>query len=242
MAPVAIPQELIDTIIDELADNQAALFKCSLVSHVFRDVARKHIFREITVSFNPLVQPSYNAEALFQILLNNSALAPLVESLILHLTDLQPTVQNVALFDVFPKVKKLTFTSPGNFTDWHVMPEHIRGSLAMLLSQPSLNSLTLKRQNNFPIDLLLLSPNIVGLAIESSSSERSLPLLNSYADQSSAPSPHLQSLSVVVYGGDPISLSILQDSFKVFARSLIHVRLDFLGYEDGRTPRKSVSR
>jgi hypothetical protein len=50
--PVTLYQELIDLIIDEVADfdHKTSLFNCSLTSWSFHSSARKHIFRQIFIS------------------------------------------------------------------------------------------------------------------------------------------------------------------------------------------------
>ncbi|KAG6907064.1 hypothetical protein DXG01_010710 [Tephrocybe rancida] len=231
-----IPRELINTIIDELVDDPPALFACSLTSSLFRKIAQKHIFREIAISFDTRGEHSSNAELLSQILPNNAALSSLAESLILRLGDPQAALQNVELLGVFPSIRKLTLTSRSDYTDWRAIPDELRGTLTMLLNRPSLTFLALHRQSHFPVDILLGFPNIVGLSMEATSTER----LVSPSDQASSAltsTPHLQTFLAVVYGDDGISLGAVQDTLKVCASSLTDVTLDCLGYEDGLPPR-----
>ncbi|KAG6844439.1 hypothetical protein H0H87_006980 [Tephrocybe sp. NHM501043] len=234
-----VPRELVDVIIEELVDDRSALFACSLTSTVFHKIARKHIFREIALSFDNR-KPS-QAEILSQILFNNSALSLLVESLIVHLDDLQSALQSVASLHAFKNARKLTLSARSEYTDWRMMPEALRDALSNLLQQPSLQCLALKRQNHFPIDWLLHCPNITGLSIEASSTERFDPPSTSDSTKRTILPPHLQSFFAVIYGDNGISLGAVQDTFKVFAPSLTDVTLDCLGYEDGLPPRELIS-
>ncbi|KAF8069263.1 hypothetical protein FPV67DRAFT_1115744 [Lyophyllum atratum] len=50
---LAFPQEIIDIIIDELAGDNRALLKCSLVSSCFREPSQKSLFRSLYIHLKP---------------------------------------------------------------------------------------------------------------------------------------------------------------------------------------------
>ncbi|KAK0211304.1 hypothetical protein DFS33DRAFT_370174 [Desarmillaria ectypa] len=54
MSQFSAPQELIDTIIDELQDDYLSLMSCSLVSRSFSFQTRPHLFRHIDLAGGPL--------------------------------------------------------------------------------------------------------------------------------------------------------------------------------------------
>ncbi|KAG6873171.1 hypothetical protein C0995_002020 [Termitomyces sp. Mi166 len=230
------PRELINAVIDEITDNQPALHACALVSPHFREISQRHIFHEITISFDT-TQDSVRAGLLSKILLDNLSLGSFVQSLILHLGDPQLVLGHMTLLDKFPNVKEVKFTSMTTYVDWLSTPEEIQGTLTSMLRQPSLKFLALQRQNNFPIDFLLRFPNIVKLFIEASSIERSL----GFAHAPPIHSPHLQSFAAVIYGDNEISLGAVKNTLNVFGQSLTDVILDDLGYEHYPPPGKPIS-
>ncbi|RDB27103.1 hypothetical protein Hypma_005143 [Hypsizygus marmoreus] len=51
LTPAILPQEILDTVIDELNDKLEALRNCALVSHRFRPRSQKHLFSTVHIKF-----------------------------------------------------------------------------------------------------------------------------------------------------------------------------------------------
>ncbi|KAG6848658.1 hypothetical protein H0H93_015128 [Arthromyces matolae] len=219
------PQELVQSVILELLDDRQSLFACALVSWAFREMAQKHIFREIAISFDGQGRDSLNVQRLALILQNNPVLSSHVQSLVLQLGDFHFASDNLWLFDRFHNVKKLKLTSRSDYVDWSEMPDKLRNALTLLLRSQSLSCLALHRQNHFPVDFLLRFTNITHLEMEASSASR-IPV-----SPSSNKCPAIASFKAVIYEDYGPSLRAAQAMMDAFAPSLNEATLDYLGYE-----------
>ncbi|KAJ7863801.1 hypothetical protein B0H14DRAFT_462298 [Mycena olivaceomarginata] len=73
---MALPQELVDIILDIIRDDIASLKCCSLAARTFVTSARKHIFKKIEIS-----HPLSSCEMFHKLLCSSPHIAPLVEDL-----------------------------------------------------------------------------------------------------------------------------------------------------------------
>ncbi|KAG6810316.1 hypothetical protein H0H92_012430 [Tricholoma furcatifolium] len=217
--PSILPPELIDMVFDHVdaVDRDQVVSTCSQVDSVFRGVAQKRIFREITISFDTYGRHFSNAESLSDIISKNHSLASFVHSLILRLGNLELASQYPSLLRAFPHLTQVTLTSRSDYVGWERMPTSIHDALLFLLKQPSVEFLAMQRQVQFPINILSNIPHIKRLSIESSSilSPTSLPRSTS-----------LHTFTAVIYGDNEESVGAVNTSLKVFAPSLVNVGLD----------------
>ncbi|KAJ7863832.1 hypothetical protein B0H14DRAFT_3443937 [Mycena olivaceomarginata] len=71
-----LPQELVDTILDDLHDDVPSLKSCSLAARTFVISARKHIFKKIEI-----LSSSDASQRFYELLCSSPHIAPLVEDL-----------------------------------------------------------------------------------------------------------------------------------------------------------------
>ncbi|KAJ7478289.1 hypothetical protein FB451DRAFT_1452611 [Mycena latifolia] len=145
---VALVQDLIDTIIDELAgtkwlrrDDYANLRACSLTARAFVAPSQRHLFRSLTLT-------GYRGEleGRWRILGNSSHLTSYIRDLRVHFS-LDSASSLAALLPRFTRVHRVAITSPDN---WDAFPITFRTALFSLLSLPSLRCVALDRCVGFP--------------------------------------------------------------------------------------------
>ncbi|KAF8066491.1 hypothetical protein FPV67DRAFT_1495026 [Lyophyllum atratum] len=141
-----VPQELINTILQELAGARSTLQKCSLVSHSFRDPSQKHLFHSITIFHDNKNQP--RNRALLDMLLSNPRLGTYVESLTLFFNDAFEEKSLSNILSLLRHIQSLQLdceqhTASLNMMYWKALGEDFMIELRRILRSSQLRNLCL---------------------------------------------------------------------------------------------------
>lgn len=158
----ALPQELIDDIVDHLHDNPSALGVCSLTNPIFLDAARTHLFR--AVSLSPFRGAAKRCAQLEDLLANDPALTRyiqhlrLVEDSSIASAWLRAEVSLPSLLRRLADARSLAGLYIHGPTSssivWNVLPVVTQAALIDIISSPSMRTLRLERVTNLPYQLL----------------------------------------------------------------------------------------
>ena len=176
MAPSRLPLEVVERIIDDVAEyyddiiNVSSIKACALVCHSFLPLCRKHIFASVTLNagrFPP------TTDDLNHLLSNSPHLAEFIRELDYHVIkkDFGPRRSQwlSSMFKKLVKLQKLSISyfplSLGRKLNW--MAPFERMVLLPLLHLPMLTSICLERIRNFPLADLAGCVNLKELEIRS---------------------------------------------------------------------------
>ena len=176
MAPIKLPLEVIERIIDEVAEdddlnnNFSSIKACALVCHSFLPRCRKHIFASVTL--NSRRPPSPASDDLRHLLSNSPHLVVYIRTLDYNVNKKEFALRRFSwLLPMFKKLvnlQKLGISySPaalGRRLDWTSPSE--RKVLLPLLHLPTLTSIRLSTIRNFPLADLTSCVNVKTLQIE----------------------------------------------------------------------------
>ncbi|KAJ7478298.1 hypothetical protein FB451DRAFT_1241756 [Mycena latifolia] len=166
---VALPQELIDTIVDEVAisgssaDSPASpsLKACSLAARIFVAPSQRHLFRSFTLTDATVVQVSRR-------LTDSPRLASYIREFTMDLwfkTDYNGGL--VSLFPLLTGVERLAISHPAIDWQWDRLHSDFRAALVSLFSVPTIRCVTLDGCGGVPsfiIRHILLSCKEVSLS------------------------------------------------------------------------------
>lgn len=159
------PLEIFEAIFDILAAQDDATFSsikiCSLISHYFLPLARKHIFASITLN-DTLSKKLSPTTRMFERLIS------LTPEIAHHVRELNYTVHynDIDIKGLPRALKKITnlrslMIKKAQFSTQNCRP--LKGALLYLLGLPTLSHLSLNSINDFPLSYLNLSVNLKSL-------------------------------------------------------------------------------
>ncbi|KAF8809288.1 hypothetical protein BYT27DRAFT_7222526 [Phlegmacium glaucopus] len=158
----ALPQELIDAILNHVNDRQT-LKACSLVASSFVPQSQRHLFH--TIDLDALTPRKKAYTRFVRLLTLNPLLGTYVRSLrlgddsdefgsyrswLIHAKNLPQLFQHLTRLEAF----SLTFNDSDEM-DWKSIPAEIRSALGRLFRLPTLQAVSLEFIRGFPIHLLL---------------------------------------------------------------------------------------
>ncbi|KAF8066490.1 hypothetical protein FPV67DRAFT_1495025 [Lyophyllum atratum] len=189
MASIAqphLPQELINTIIEELADARGTLRECSLVSDSFRNPSQKQLFHSITIYHDEKNQP--RNRALIDILQSNPRLGTCVESLTLFLNDAFEEKSLSNILSLLRHIQSLELDLEQHMVSldmmyWKALGEDFMIELRHILRSPQLRNLCLGNVL-VPYEYLRHLPQLEELRLR-----RALPIPSFSADSVSSSFP-----------------------------------------------------
>ncbi|KAF8065001.1 hypothetical protein FPV67DRAFT_164405 [Lyophyllum atratum] len=170
-----LPQEIIDSVIGELADDRASLKRCSIVSSSFCGTAQKFIFRQLTISLS--TKAEFYHDRLQHFLLSNPHLALHVECLLLKVNSNRRDEKIPWLPSVIRQIPHLrrvnmVLGSPALVEvnhrqwEWRLLPETLRNGILQLLQLPTIHDLSIHYIRGFPINALRYCPQLKTLDLQ----------------------------------------------------------------------------
>ncbi|KAF8065002.1 hypothetical protein FPV67DRAFT_164355 [Lyophyllum atratum] len=176
-----LPQEIIDSIIGELADDRATLQACSIVSSSFCGTAQKCIFREITINLSTKAATYHKRPHEF--LLSTPHLALCVEYLLLRV-DSDPSYRNIPFLPSalrqIPLLHRINIVlgsaalAEVDFRQWSWthLPQTLRSDILQLLQLPTIHDLSIHYIRGFPINELRYCPQLKTLDLKALAESR----------------------------------------------------------------------
>ena len=156
IAPVRLPQELVDAILDYLHDENKTMQSCALVCHAWLPSSRNHLFAKICLKATSpqtgLAVPQERCERLYKLLQRAPAIIPCIRELEIcegnplhhYNSDVQGSTtwvtterSLVALFRMLTHVQRFKFAATSTLY-WTLLPPTFQAALYKLLAQPSL--------------------------------------------------------------------------------------------------------
>jgi len=171
------PQEIIDTIVDHLsAFNVIRIFTAlRLTSREFDLSCRRHIFRNIVLNRRRCTVSCAYSRKLYEILLSNSDIVPLIKNLRIDLIDyLAPSLStsipdpNDYIPRVLRQITRLAALQIEGLPplQWNEWPSDLRSALRTLFASPCLSSLLLQRITSIPTSLFDSCPTLKSLTLD----------------------------------------------------------------------------
>lgn len=161
IAPVRLPQELVDAILDYLHDENKTMRSCALVCHAWLPSSRNHLFAKICLKATSpqtgIAVPQERCERLYKLLQRVPAIIPCIRELEIcegnplhhYNSDVQGSTTWVtterslaALFRMLTHVQRFKFAATSTLY-WTLLPPTFQNALYTLLAQPSLAYLRL---------------------------------------------------------------------------------------------------
>ncbi|KAF8058184.1 hypothetical protein FPV67DRAFT_1676440 [Lyophyllum atratum] len=170
--PSILPQEIVETIIEEIDDGSSSIknhtFRsCSLVSQSFRDPAQKRLLRYLLI--DPATASQY--EKLCKTLQSSPRICSFVESMCFIIdTDnisARSTSDSEELPDL-PRLRHVTVTAgtyggcPG---EWPVLPAAFKDDLCEIIRRPTVAVLSIYLISGFPVGIVCSCPQLTMLDI-----------------------------------------------------------------------------
>jgi hypothetical protein len=131
MTPTSVPQDIIETIIDELRDDLRTLTTCALVSHTFRPQSQKHIFSRITL----LIYRNRRIQQINDILSIHPELALYVRHLRISLGR-TPDHTLARTVRMLTQIRSLHFGWLGSSVGWEKYPVDVKSAILDLFYLP----------------------------------------------------------------------------------------------------------
>ncbi|RDB30315.1 hypothetical protein Hypma_007071 [Hypsizygus marmoreus] len=148
-----IPQDIIDTIIDELATDPSTLSACALAARSFRSPSQKHMYETIKMDLSPGHPSHTSVHRLLDILTTNPLLGTSVKSLIVVLPH-SNTEKLSGISRLFPRLRKIVITCSlvheGGTSRWNAVAEELRVDLYRLMRSPSVEEISFHSIQGFP--------------------------------------------------------------------------------------------
>ncbi|KAF8058678.1 hypothetical protein FPV67DRAFT_1523341 [Lyophyllum atratum] len=157
---LSFPQEIIETIIDELAGDNRTLLKCSLVSSSFREPSQRTLFRSLRIHLH-LDYKTRNSN-LHRMLETNQSISSSVTSMCFYFYDdsdepeFSGEVNSMGFFGApltLPRVQALTLDALSSGIDWSELTIPLQTDLIHLMRSPMLVRLSII-EIGVPLDLL----------------------------------------------------------------------------------------
>jgi len=145
MAPTSVPQDIIETIIDELQDDLRTLTTCTLVSHTFRPQSQKHIFSRIAL----LVYRNRRIQQINDILSIHPELALYVRHLRISLGR-TPDHTLARTVRMLTQIRSLHFGWLGSSVGWEKYSVDVKSAILDLFYLPSLAKISISKFKLFP--------------------------------------------------------------------------------------------
>ncbi|CAA7261088.1 unnamed protein product [Cyclocybe aegerita] len=186
MSSIALPPELIETIVDEigLLHDRGTLKACSLVSLAFAFPAQRHLFRAVDLDNHIPRKKAY--QRFHRLLVAKPHLGAYVRELRLG-DDSEDDfgsgkswiVQAKTLprtLGLLPRLEAFTLTFNAEQTNWKAIPAETRSALGHLFRLPSLQAVSLEFIKAFPPQLLLSLTRLKHLSLSCVETDMSTPL------------------------------------------------------------------
>ncbi|KAF9050332.1 hypothetical protein BJ165DRAFT_998094 [Panaeolus papilionaceus] len=165
---MALPQELIDAIIDTLEDDVESLRKCTLVSSAFLTRAQKHLFRQITLSSGQTTLPARLTNLLSE--------SPHISRTITSLRVVQKKQKRTkgsqawlhidnSLTDALPSIREFSLEC-ATWASWSSFPSVTKSAFHSLFASGTLVRLTLDSISDVPYQLLECVPTLQELHLK----------------------------------------------------------------------------
>lgn len=140
------PQEIIDSVVEELSSDRASLKQCALVSRrQFLQPARRHLFSAIKLH-KPLP-----CQRLLTVLKSNPEITRYIRHLILSNLRLLVQSEEVTVATILTLVQSLQSLSL-SYIFWDTLPIELTSTLYALFSSPSLKKLSFIGVHDFPLE------------------------------------------------------------------------------------------
>jgi len=151
---VAIPQDIIDNVVEAVGNDKHLLKKCALVSSSFLRPSRKQLFSKIFLSSDK------KSQRFHQFLVQNPDIQSFVRSIAIipHWSSKTSEFQNSTLAILrlpFSRIEGFSITSHRDSWDWNSFSCELKDALSNIIHSPTLKTLYLKRLVNVPITLFL---------------------------------------------------------------------------------------
>lgn len=163
--PVSLPLDILETIIGEFAvENDAATLKsCSLVSHIFHSLCRKHIFSKIELDSRVQRSGTSEVQKFKRLLDNDLSIAHHVRSL--EYTNRCDGKAAPPILKHFRRVTSFTLRFLGGTQEWKTMPLSFKKSLASFMLYNKLDNLVLFSIHGVPAGIFPCMPHLSTLTL-----------------------------------------------------------------------------
>ena len=150
---VAIPQDIIDSVIEAVGDDKHLLRECALVSSSFLLPCRKHLFSKLSLRCNRA------CERLHQVLVENPVVQSFVRSITIELYELQNHTSLIPLLRLsFCCLESLSINGDYGWSfdplNWNSFSNELKDTLLTVIYSSTLKTLHL-RKINVPIMFFL---------------------------------------------------------------------------------------
>ena len=180
MAKLDIPQDIIDNVIDVVADDTNSLKQCSLVSSSFLLPSRKHLFSRISI------RGERSCEGIHQLLLQNPFIQPCVKSITMNFSRYRQWVDNTSILVIlrlpFCCLERFAIYLPRNSShcqwdamdwnhdceswDWNYFGNEFREALGNIMLSSTLKTLSLNGITNLPISFFVYIAPLTTLELD----------------------------------------------------------------------------
>ena len=159
MAPsVAIPQDIIENIIEAVGNDKGVLKQCALVSSSFLRPTRKQLFSELELT----LERDKACQRLHQFLVQNPVTQSFVRSIVVtryssqHSKFLKWNSPLPAILRLpFSRLESFSLISPREFLDWNGFSSELKDVLSNIIHSPILKPLHLEKVISMPLTLFL---------------------------------------------------------------------------------------
>ncbi|RDB30376.1 hypothetical protein Hypma_007059 [Hypsizygus marmoreus] len=204
-----VPQDIIDTILDELDQDKSTLSACSLVSKSFGLPCQKHLYKKIQIIlFQPPNKEHDRIEQLRDILKVNPFITAQVKHLVLRLPEARAGRLLLTL-EMLPRVSILTVHPIHNFmltSPWDSFSQELRRDILGFMRSPQVIDLSIHFFHEFPTNLLATCPQLKSISFYYISSPKAMHALDVTlpADEMTGRRGQLDCLRL--YATDPIPI------------------------------------
>jgi len=143
---VAIPQDIIDNVVEAVGNNKCVLKRCALVSSSFLRPSRKQLFSKISL------RSDRDSKRFHQFLVQNPVIQSFVRSIaiIQHWGSKNSEFHNstslLAILRLpFSRLESFSITSHRDSWDWNSFSCELKDALSNIIHSPTLKTLYLKR-------------------------------------------------------------------------------------------------
>jgi hypothetical protein len=152
MTTRAIPQEIIDAIIDQLKDNSDSLQACSSVSHSFRPQCLKHFYNEVTLD----IREDKRNQQLYDILTLNPVIKTYVRRLSLRVTHSEmDTLPRIILMLRHVRYFSLDAGFPEKILgSWQALPDLLKSTIRNWIQSRDPTEISVHYMIDFPLACL----------------------------------------------------------------------------------------
>lgn len=162
--PPVFPQELIDLIIEDAAEDTRSLLSCALTSSSFYPASRRVLFSQVELDMHTNLRPDVMTRSarLNRALVRNPHLLPLIKSVVVRRMFaqergspcfLQQDRDSLEILLNLIHLRRLTLIGHIH-KDWALLPPNLRTVVASICHSARLEHLTIDSLSNFPAHLL----------------------------------------------------------------------------------------